>query len=219
MRVWAAGGLGAALRQGFETSTVRLAGGWKVRQTGTRLMTPFNTNTRPLSVLLHAILGSVAAIGISTALLNPPSLRADVAKGSEKPKKDPDDKKKEKKTDYLPEARAAIGRFLVGGSVDIELVASVGTSRRVEFVVRQAPKCGTLSLIRPDLTEGHKARVTYTHDGGGAPLSDSFTYAYRDSTSGQLTDGVGAVLQCVEDLPPRPVTQRIEDYSVRTHLP
>lgn len=128
-------------------------------------------------MFLHAVVGFAVAV----AVLQPVRVAADVAsKSGDKAKKDPDEKKKkDKKTDYLPEARRGVAKFTAGIPVDVELVAAVGSLKQLEFVIRQMPQNGTLSAIRPNGREGNKAVVTYTHAGGEAPLSDSFTYACR----------------------------------------
>lgn len=134
---------------------------------------------RPFPRLLHAGLSSALLWTVSSVVLPPSALHADVAtKAGEKAKKDPEDKK-DKRFDFLPEARPATASFIAGMSVDIELAASVGSLRSVEFIIRQQPQNGTLSAIRPHPRETNKAIVTYTHRGGDAPLADAFSYACR----------------------------------------
>lgn len=139
----------------------------------------------PLSRLplqfLHASISVTMVTGLTFALFHPTPAHADVAtKGGEKPKKDPEDKKKkDKKIDFLPEALPAATSFVAGQSVDIELTASVGSLRQMEFVIRQAPLSGTLSAIRAHPRDTNKAVVTYTHRAPDAPLADGFTYACR----------------------------------------
>ncbi|MFZ4763591.1 MAG: choice-of-anchor D domain-containing protein [Roseimicrobium sp.] len=113
-----------------------------------------------------------------TALAVPVPLSADVAtKAGEKPRDRKDDKKRE--FDFLPEANDGTARFVAGQHVDIELVASVGSLKQVEFAIRKPPLHGTLSALRPHPRESHKAIITYTHASADAPLADSFTYACR----------------------------------------
>ena len=139
-----------------------------------------NRVLRPFPRLLHAGLSSALLWTVSTVALHPRAAFADVAtKGGERPKKDPEDKKKDKRFDFLPEARPGTATFVAGTSVDIELAASVGSLRSVEFIIRQQPANGTLSAIRPHPRETNKAIVTYTHRGPDAPLADSFSYACR----------------------------------------
>lgn len=137
---------------------------------------------RLLPIFLHGAMNAIALGGLSIAILHSPLVLADVAtKAGEKAKKDPEDKKKDKnkKPDFLPEALPATGSFIAGQSVDIEVTASVGSLRQMEFVVRQPPLNGTISAIRPHPRDTNKAVVTYTHRGGNAPLADAFTYACR----------------------------------------
>jgi hypothetical protein len=136
-------------------------------------------NIHASSALLRAMMNVIACACFAAGLLDAPPLRADVITSGDKPKKEPKDKKKDDKDGYLPEARPSAGRFISGQATDVELVAAVGSLRQMEFVIRQMPKNGTLSAIRPDLREGNKAVVTYTHRGGDAPLMDAFTYACR----------------------------------------
>jgi hypothetical protein len=110
------------------------------------------------------------------------SLTADLATGMSKKEKersrDKDDKKRGEPA-YLPEARPAAVRFVAGQSVEIQLSAAAGTVRQVEFLIRQMPQYGTLSAIRPDVTDPSKAVVTYYHSSQQAALADNFTFACR----------------------------------------
>jgi len=143
-------------------------------------MTPIHRITHVLSVRRHALARVLMVLVSVLMLASLPQAHADViAGGGDKSKKESDDKKKEKKFDFLPEARAGSATFLMGQSVEVPLVAAVGSLKQMEFVIRQAPRNGTLSAIRPDLRESNKAVVTYMHRGGDAPLEDSFTYACR----------------------------------------
>jgi hypothetical protein len=108
------------------------------------------------------------------------SLTADLATGIQKKEKDRDRREKDdKKPTYLPEARPVAMRFVAGQSVDIELSAAAGTVRQVEFLIRQMPQHGTLSAIRPHISDSSKAVVTYYHSSSQAALADSFTFACR----------------------------------------
>ncbi len=92
----------------------------------------------------------------------------------------PEDKKKKMNPEQLiPEVRDMAASFVVGKAVDIELVASTGTLKPVEFLIRQQPENGTLSALRSHPRETNKGIVTYLHRGGDAPLTDRFTFACR----------------------------------------
>ncbi|RBP47933.1 fibronectin type III domain protein [Roseimicrobium gellanilyticum] len=126
--------------------------------------------------------------GLSLVLiLSCGSLTADLATGvskkeKEKERRDKDDKKRPEPA-YLPEARPVAMRFVAGQSVDIELSAASGTVRQVEFLIRQTPQYGTLSAIRPHVSDSSKAVVTYTHSSPQASLADNFTFACRVADS------------------------------------
>lgn len=94
-------------------------------------------------------------------------------------KKKSDEKKKVEV--YAPEVRDVSASFVAGQSVDIELSASAGTLKQVEFLIRQAPQNGTLSAVRPHPRDTNKSIVTYTHRNRDAPLTDRFTFAGRVS--------------------------------------
>ncbi len=113
---------------------------------------------------LALILAGLAAAGLA---------RADV-------KTKPEDKKKKPNLDQLiPEVRDMAATFVAGKAVDIELAASTGTLKPVEFLIRQQPENGTLSAVRSHPRETNKGIVTYLHRGGAAPLADRFTFACR----------------------------------------
>lgn len=80
---------------------------------------------------------------------------------------------------YAPEVRDISANFVAGQSVDIELAASVGSLKQVEFLIRQAPENGTLSAVRPHPRDTNKGIVTYIHRDPNAPLADRFTFASR----------------------------------------
>ncbi|TLD69435.1 hypothetical protein FEM03_17480 [Phragmitibacter flavus] len=87
--------------------------------------------------------------------------------------------KKNKNPIQVPEVRAVGANFIAGGRVEVELVAVVGTLRRVEFVIRDQPQFGSLSEVRPHPRDNNKAFIIYTHQGKDAPTADHFTYACR----------------------------------------
>ena len=109
----------------------------------------------------------------------------DVKLGTVKDKdKDKETRKEEEKRmgqlDALsPEVKPAQVSFVAGRSVEVELDAAAAVVSGLKFLIREAPKFGTLSEVRPHPTERHKAVVTYTHTGGEANLADSFAYACR----------------------------------------
>ncbi len=107
---------------------------------------------------------------ILTSMLG--SLSADVTRKT-------DDKKKNKDTVPIPEARDVAVRFVAGQSVDIELDAAVGSLKQPDFIIRQQPEHGTLTNLRPHPKESNKAFITYTHAGTAGALMDKFTYACR----------------------------------------
>ncbi len=90
-----------------------------------------------------------------------------------------DEKRLEQVTAMTPEAKPAQVSFVAGRSVDVELDAAAVVVSDLRFLIRQVPRHGTLSAIRPHPQERHKAIVTYTHTGGDENLIDEFTYACR----------------------------------------
>jgi hypothetical protein len=90
-----------------------------------------------------------------------------------------DDNKKVRVTTTAPEANDVSAKFVVGQSVVIELAASIGSLKRVEFMIRQAPQHGTLSPFVLHPKDNNKVLVTYTHKDASAPPTDFFTYACR----------------------------------------
>jgi hypothetical protein len=90
----------------------------------------------------------------------------------------PGDKKKKKSDEpFLPEAKPVQARFILGTSVEIELDAATPRLAPVRFLIREGPKNGTLSAIRPHPKDLYKALVTYTHNPASGMLVDRFTYA------------------------------------------
>jgi hypothetical protein len=127
--------------------------------------------SRSLGVACWVVLG----LGL---ISGPRPLHADVKTGSsEKPAKK--EKKDKKAQDFLPEAIDRSAGFVAGGSVDIELEASVATLQQVIFIIRQPPLYGTLSAMRPHPRDSNRCIVTYTHGGVGEPVADRFTFACR----------------------------------------
>lgn len=108
---------------------------------------------------------------------------ADIKLGPGK-EKDKDSRKAEEKRmeqlgTMIPEVKPAQVSFVAGRSVDVELDAASAVVTGLRFLIRETPKHGTLSEVRPHPTERHKAIVTYTHTGGEEHLADGFTYACR----------------------------------------
>lgn len=114
-------------------------------------------------------------------LLLAPCAQADikVIPGKKRDKDKIDEKRLEQVTAMTPEAKPAQVSFVAGRSVDVELDAAAVMVSDLRFFIRQAPRHGTLSAIRPHPTERHKAVVTYTHTGGEENLMDEFSYACR----------------------------------------
>lgn len=130
-----------------------------------------------MKIFLRAGLGlCLMAVGVA---------HGDVKLGTLKEKgKDKETRKEEEKRmgqlDALnPEVKPAQVSFVAGRSVEVELDAAAAVVTGLKFLIREAPKFGTLSEVRPHPTERHKAVVTYTHTGGEANLVDSFAYACR----------------------------------------
>ena len=127
-------------------------------------------------VLPLAVLGCVVGLGLPVT-----SVQGDVATGIfEKKKKDkePEDKK-DRKFDFLPEAKDLTVKFIAGHAAQVELIASVGSLRQVEFIIRQGPQHGALTPPRPHPRESNRAVLTYSHRDPAGELSDSFIYACR----------------------------------------
>ncbi|MEY4483705.1 MAG: hypothetical protein RL693_1157 [Verrucomicrobiota bacterium] len=120
-------------------------------------------------VNITSVFGLVCIVALLTG-----SLCADVTRKADDKKKN-----KDKETVSIPEARDVAARFVAGQSVDIELVAAVGSLKQPDFIIRQQPEHGTLSNLRPHLKESNKAIIAYTHAGMNEALADKFTYACR----------------------------------------
>jgi len=129
----------------------------------------------PIAAIRHSG-RNFAALALGMILCCGMSLRADVTRRGEEAQK------KNKNPIEVPEVRGVSAEFIAGGSVQVELVAAVGTLRTVDFVIRQQPQHGTLSEVRPHPTENNKAVVIYTHNSKDAPLSDGFTFSCRLGT-------------------------------------
>jgi hypothetical protein len=80
-----------------------------------------------------------------------------------------------------PECLDKTGQFVTGQSVLIELEAATASTEQVKFVVREQPKHGILSALRPhpNPQKGNKSIITYTHTGSVEDLADSFTYVAK----------------------------------------
>lgn len=123
--------------------------------------------------------------GLSLCLMAAGLAYGDVKLGTFKEKdKDKETRKEdEKRMGQLealsPEVKPAQVSFVAGRSVDVELDAAAAVVTGLKFLIREGPRFGTLSEVRPHPTERHKAVVTYTHTGGEANLVDSFAYACR----------------------------------------
>jgi hypothetical protein len=90
----------------------------------------------------------------------------------------PGDKKKKKNDEpFLPESKPVQARFIIGTSVEIELEAATPRLAPVRFLIREGPKNGSLSAIRPHPKDLFKALITYTHNPASGMLIDRFTYA------------------------------------------
>ncbi len=140
--------------------------------------------------LVHRCL-LLAALSLSTT-----AVRADVTlRPNEKPKETSKDfAKDQKKNGFVsPEPVDRTAQFVAGQSVQVELQVSTSFLGFVKFVIRDQPKYGTLSDIRPAPGgDTNRALVTYTHNGDVEHLDDRFTFAARigdgvTSTSGVVT--------------------------------
>ncbi len=120
--------------------------------------------------------------------------RADVTmRPNEKPKETTRDFiKDQKKNGFVsPEPSNGEGKFVVGQSVQVELKVSTADLGFVQFVIREQPKHGTLSAIRPHPSgESNRAVVTYTHNGNPEELADRFTFAARAGESSTSAPGI-----------------------------
>jgi hypothetical protein len=116
-------------------------------------------------------------LGVCVLLAVPPPTRADVATGIGEKSKDKKKSDKKKEFEFLPEARDVKATFVAGQTVEIELIASVGSLKQMEFTIRQGAKFGSVSPPQPHPRESNRAIVTYTHRGhteGGVPRFASF---------------------------------------------
>lgn len=108
---------------------------------------------------------------------------ADIKLGPGKEKDKDSRKQDEKRMEQLgalsPEVKPAQISFVAGRSVEVELDAAAAMVTGLKFIIRENPKFGTLSEVRPHPTQRHKALVTYTHTGGEEHMTDSFAYACR----------------------------------------
>lgn len=129
----------------------------------------------PIRPLIPRVLARAARfwLPVLALLAAPVAMLADVTGNPGEKKKKPT-----KDTEIIVEANAASATFVAGQSVAIELVASVPSLRPVTFIIRDAPKHGTLSAMKPHPRDNNKVIVTYTHRDVNE-LSDHFTYACR----------------------------------------
>ena len=101
---------------------------------------------------------------------------------NDKPKQTAKDFAKDQKKNGFPapEASDTSAQYITGKSVDIELKASTSYLGSLKFIIRDQPKHGKLSEIRPSPSgETNRAMVTYTHNGDTEQLADQFTFAAR----------------------------------------
>ena len=141
-----------------------------------------------------AVLRSLLAIAL---LLPSFSAFADVTlRPNEKPKETTKDFTKDQKKNGFPAPEPVDGsaHFVAGQSVQVELQVSTAYLGLVRFVIREQPKYGTLSDIRPSPTgESNRAVVTYTHKGDFNELADQFTFAARIG-EGTTTSAPGTII-------------------------
>jgi len=130
----------------------------------------------------QALLGSrLTSLLVCLAMAG--SALGDIKLGTLKEKDKETRKEDEKRMGQLgllsPEVKPAQVSFVAGRTVEVELDAAAAVVTGLKFLIREGPKFGTLSQVRPHPTERHKAIVTYTHTGGEQNLEDHFTYACR----------------------------------------
>ena len=134
------------------------------------------------------------SIVLYAAVLLPLAAWADVTiRPNERPKETTRDFiKDQKKNGFVsPEPVNGSAQFIAGQSVQVELKVSTASLGYVKFVIREQPKHGTLSEIRPHPSaESNRALVTYTHNGDAEELDDRFTFAARAGESSTSAAGV-----------------------------
>ena len=86
-----------------------------------------------------------------------------------------------KKNGYpTPEPRNRTFNFTQGLSLEIELEVATSSLSGVKFTIRDGPKHGKLSELRPHPSgESNKAMITYTHGGAVDEMEDQFTFQAR----------------------------------------
>lgn len=112
---------------------------------------------------------------------------------NEKPKETTKDFAKDQKKNGFasPEPVGRTAQFVVGQSVQVELQVSTSYLGYVKFVIRDQPKYGTLSDIRPAAGgDTNRALVTYTHNGDAEHIDDRFTFAARIGDGAASAPGV-----------------------------
>jgi len=134
------------------------------------------------------------SIVLFAAVLLPLAAWADVTiRPNERPKETTKDFiKDQKKNGFVsPEPVNGSAQFIAGQSVVVELKVTTASLGYVKFVIREQPKHGTLSDIRPHPSaESNRALVTYTHNGDHEELNDRFTFAARAGESSTSAAGV-----------------------------
>ena len=112
---------------------------------------------------------------------------------NEKPKQSTSDfTKDQKKNGFVsPEPVDRSATFVVGQSVQVELQVATAYLGYVKFIIREQPKFGTLSEIKPSLSgDSNHAMVIYTHNGDAEHLADQFTFAARIGDGAASAPGV-----------------------------
>lgn len=134
-----------------------------------------------LSRLLFLARPGLLTLSLMAAAL-PPVARADIKglPGTKSKEKDKErEKDREKLQGFNPEARPTNVSFIAGQTVEVELEAATAQLGGVKFIIREGPRFGTLSAVRPHPKDSHKALVSYVHNGSVTDLNDQFTYACR----------------------------------------
>ncbi len=133
-------------------------------------------------------------IALLASVLLPFNVRADVTiRPNEQPKQSTKDFiKDQKKHGFVsPEPVNGSAQFIAGQSVQVELRVATADLGFVKFVIREQPKHGVLSEIRPHPSgESNRALVTYTHNGNPEELDDEFTFAARAGEGSTSAPGV-----------------------------
>lgn len=129
---------------------------------------------------------------IATGLLLVPA-HADISllpgKKKDKERKREQEAAREKLSTMSPEVKSGQVNFVMGRAVDIPLQAATATVSGLRFLIREQPKFGTLSEIRPSPNNPAIGIVTYTHN-GGPDLADSFSYACKVGEGSYSAPGV-----------------------------